>query len=40
MFCIRSGASRPKTFSEYLGYDSLFAKYLSKEIFSEYEANQ
>lgn len=32
MYCIRCGVSRPKTFSEYLSYDSLFAKYFSKEI--------
>ena len=39
MYCIRCGVSRPKTFCEYLGYDSLFAKYLSKEIETEFFKN-
>jgi hypothetical protein len=39
MYCIRCGASRPKTFSEYLSYDSLFAKYLSEERHLKYIFN-
>jgi hypothetical protein len=39
MYCIRCGASRPKTFSEYLGYDSLFAKNFSEERHLKYIFN-
>jgi hypothetical protein len=39
MYCIRCGTSRPKTFSEYLGYDSLIAKLFSEERFRKYIFN-
>jgi hypothetical protein len=39
MYCIRCGASRPKTFREYLGYDSLIAKLFSEERFRKYIFN-
>jgi hypothetical protein len=39
MYCIRCGVSRPKTFSESLSYDSLFAKYLSEERHLKYIFN-
>jgi hypothetical protein len=39
MYCIRCGVSRPKTFSEYLSCDSLFAKYFSEERYRKYIFN-
>ena len=39
MYCIRCGASRPKTFSEKLSCDSIFAKYFSEEIYRKYIFN-
>ena len=40
MYCIRCGTSRQKTFSEYLSYDSLFAKMLSEERYKKYIFNE